>query len=73
MERKPAGDGERGRVQYNYPGTFQSRYVKLAHCAAADNVTAYTADGNLRTRAAAARDAQHHPFHRETVNNADII
>lgn len=44
-ESKPAGDGERGRVQYNYPGTFQGWYVKLAHCAAADNVTAYNADG----------------------------
>lgn len=51
-----------GPVQYNYPGTFQSRYVKLAHCAAADNVTADSADGgDLRTR-----DAQNHHFKAET-------
>lgn len=33
-------DGE--KVQHNCPGTFQSWYVKPAHCAAVDNMTAYT-------------------------------
>lgn len=33
-------DGE--KVQHNCPGTFQSWYVKPAHCVAVDNMTAYT-------------------------------
>lgn len=39
-KEKRAGDEGREKVQYNYPGTFQSRYVKPAHCAAVDNMTA---------------------------------
>lgn len=39
-EREHDGGRDREKVQYNYPGTFQSWYMKPAHCAAADNMTA---------------------------------
>lgn len=38
QEMEEAIDGV--KVQYNYPGTFQGWYVKPAHCAAVDNMTA---------------------------------
>lgn len=37
-EKEEERDGE--KVQYNYPGTFQSWYVKPVHCAAGDDMTA---------------------------------